>query len=259
MRGIRALAEAPEPVLREAAPFLSDAAIVAGSARQSPLGEAVAAFTQETPMTQDSYHVDICGVKRDLPLFEVAPSVRIALFNMLGDYEVVEALADWLAGRVPEDADAIMTAEVKSIPLAHALAVRLRKPYIVARKTRKPYMVGSLSVEVLSITTGAPQLLWLDGKDLHLVKGKRIVLVDDVICTGSTLAGMTQAGRRGRRAGDRRGGRVHRGQRPGEVEAHHCAGNLPVFLGIVLEARSSAPARPARIRAFGWCSEGTAW
>jgi adenine phosphoribosyltransferase len=141
-------------------------------------------------MSQDVYTVDICGVKRDLPLFEVAPKVRIALFNMLGDYEVVEALAEWLAERMPQDADAIMTAEVKSIPLAHALAVRMKMPYIVARKTRKPYMLGSVSVEVLSITTGAPQTLWLDGKDLHLVKGKRIVLVDDVISTGSTLAGM---------------------------------------------------------------------
>jgi adenine phosphoribosyltransferase len=141
-------------------------------------------------MSQDSYPVDICGVKRNLPLFEVAPGVRIALFNMLGDYEVVEALAEWLAERVPADADAIMTAEVKSIPLAHALAVRMKMPYIVARKTRKPYMLGSVSVEVVSITTGAPQTLWLDGKDLHLVKGKRIILVDDVISTGSTLAGM---------------------------------------------------------------------
>ena len=105
-------------------------------------------------------------------------------------YEVVEAIADELAERVPDDVDALMTAEVKSIPLAHALAVRMKLPYVVARKTRKPYMVGSISVEVLSITTGAPQTLWLDGKDRYLVNGKRILLVDDVISTGSTLAGM---------------------------------------------------------------------
>ena len=70
------------------------------------------------------------------------------------------------------------------------LSVRMGIPYVVARKTRKPYMVGATSVEVLSITTGAPQTLWLDGKDQGLVQGKRIILVDDVISTGSTLAGM---------------------------------------------------------------------
>jgi len=147
-------------------------------------------LTEETIMAQEFYPIEIAGVRRDLPLFEVAPNVRIALFNMLGDYEIVEALADALVERLPKDADALMTAEVKSIPLAHALAVRMQMPYVVARKTRKPYMLGSVSVEVLSITTGAPQTLWLDGKDLHLVKGKRIILVDDVISTGSTLLGM---------------------------------------------------------------------
>jgi adenine phosphoribosyltransferase len=182
-------------------------------------------------MTQDFYPVDICGVKRALPLFEVAPGVRIALFNMLGDYEVVEALGDWLAAHVPGDCDAIMTAEVKSIPLAHALAVRLKKPYIVARKTRKPYMLGSLSVEVLSITTGAPQTLWLDGKDIHLVKGKRILLVDDVISTGSTLAGMT-------RLVEEAGGKViaeaaafTEGNEPDKWKHIIACANLPVFLG----------------------------
>ena len=124
-------------------------------------------------MSEEFYTVSICGLTRHLPLFEVAPKVRIAIFNMLGDTEIVEVIADELARRVPSGADALMTAEVKSIPLAHALAVRLKLPYVVARKTRKPYMVGAQSVEVISITTGAPQTLWLDGKDLPLVNGKR--------------------------------------------------------------------------------------
>jgi adenine/guanine phosphoribosyltransferase-like PRPP-binding protein len=182
-------------------------------------------------MTQESYRVSICGLTRDLPLFEVAPKVRIAIFNMLGDTDVVEAIAGELAKRLPVGADALMTAEVKSIPLAHALAVRMNLPYVVARKTRKPYMVGAMSVEVISITTGAPQLLWLDGKDLDLVKGKRIILVDDVISTGSTLAGM-------RKLVNEAGGTViadaaafTEGNDPAKWEHIIATGNLPVFLG----------------------------
>ena len=182
-------------------------------------------------MSQEIYSTTICGLQRDLPLFEVAPKVQIAIFNMLGDTDVVEAIAENLAARVPQDADALMTAEVKSIPLAHALAVRMKKPYVVARKTRKPYMVGAVSVEVLSITTGAPQLLWLDGKDLHLVKGKRIILVDDVISTGSTLAGM-------RKLVTEAGGEViaeaaalTEGNDPAQWKHIISTGNLPVFLG----------------------------
>jgi adenine phosphoribosyltransferase len=182
-------------------------------------------------MSQETYTVDICGVTRQLPLFEVAPKVRIAIFNMLGDTEVVEAIADELAKRVPYDVDTLMTAEVKSIPLAHALAVRMGLSYVVARKTRKPYMVDALSVEVLSITTGAPQLLWLDGKDLDLVKGKRILLVDDVISTGSTLAGM-------RKLVEQAGGNVvaeaaalTEGNDPEKWRNIIATGNLPVFLG----------------------------
>ncbi|MGQ9491525.1 MAG: phosphoribosyltransferase family protein [Anaerolineae bacterium] len=182
-------------------------------------------------MSQEYYTVDVCGLTRHLPLFEVAPKVRIAIFNMLGDTEVVEAIADELAKRVPTDVDALMTAEVKSIPLAHALAVRLKRPYIVARKTRKPYMVGAMSVEVLSITTGVPQTLWLDGKDLGLVQGKRILLVDDVISTGSTLAGM-------RKLVAEAGGTVvaeaaafTEGNDPEQWKHIIAIGNLPVFLG----------------------------
>ncbi|MCX7707826.1 MAG: phosphoribosyltransferase family protein [Anaerolineae bacterium] len=182
-------------------------------------------------MSQEYYTVDVCGLTRHLPLFEVAPKVRIAIFNMLGDTEVVEAIADELAKRVPTDVDALMTAEVKSIPLAHALAVRLKRPYIVARKTRKPYMVGAMSVEVLSITTGVPQTLWLDGKDLGLVQGKRILLVDDVISTGSTLAGM-------RKLVAEAGGTVvaeaaafTEGNDPEQWKHIIAVGNLPVFLG----------------------------
>jgi adenine/guanine phosphoribosyltransferase-like PRPP-binding protein len=166
-------------------------------------------------MAQEFHTVQICGLTRNLPLFEVAPG----------------AIAEELARRLTVDADAIMTAEVKSIPLAHAVAVRMKMPYVVARKTKKPYMVGATSVEVLSITTGTPQTLWLDGKDLGLVQGKRIILVDDVISTGSTLAGM-------RKLVETSGGAVvaeaaafTEGNDPNKWQHIIATGNLPVFLG----------------------------
>ena len=86
--------------------------------------------------------------------------------------------------------DALVTAEAKSIPLAYALAIETKKPYVVLRKTYKPYMGEALTAETLSITTGQPQILILDEKDRALLKGKKVIIVDDVISTGSTLQGM---------------------------------------------------------------------
>ena len=141
-------------------------------------------------MTQTHYTVEISGIKRNLPLFEVDSGVVIAIFNMLGDTEIVQAAAKELAQLLPKEAAVLMTAEVKSIPLIHALSAETGLPYVVARKTRKPYMINAISEEVLSITTGKPQTLWLDGKDLTLVRGQRVILVDDVISTGNTLRGL---------------------------------------------------------------------
>jgi adenine phosphoribosyltransferase len=84
----------------------------------------------------------------------------------------------------------LITAEAKSIPLAYALSVEAQKPYIILRKTYKPYMGDALKAETLSITTGQPQVLILDEKDRELLKGRKAVILDDVISTGSTLQGM---------------------------------------------------------------------
>ncbi len=143
-------------------------------------------------MTQrETYKVEIAGVQRDLRLFEIKPGLRIAILNILGDTEFVEACARELATRLEKlDYDLLVTAEAKSIPLAHALSVVTRKPYVVLRKVYKPYMGDALRAETLSITTGEPQLLILDEKDRELMRGKKVVILDDVISTGSTLQGM---------------------------------------------------------------------
>jgi adenine phosphoribosyltransferase len=142
---------------------------------------------------RETHAVDVAGVTRDLPLFEVAPGVRIAILNILGDTELVRAAAGALAERIgPLEPDVLVTAETKSIPLVHELSTRLDRPYVVLRKEYRPYMGDALQVETHSITTGRPQTLYLDEKDRDLLRGKRVVVVDDVISTGSTLEAMRE-------------------------------------------------------------------
>ncbi|HMB24354.1 MAG: phosphoribosyltransferase family protein [Chloroflexota bacterium] len=139
----------------------------------------------------ETYTVEVAGLKRNLRLFEIKPGLKIAILNILGDTEFVQVCARELAKKLKEkEYDLLVTAEAKSIPLAHAVSVETQKPYVVLRKMYKPYMGNALRAETLSITTGQPQMLILDEKDLELMKGKKVVIVDDVISTGSTLQGM---------------------------------------------------------------------
>jgi len=140
---------------------------------------------------QQTYAIEVAGVKRDLRLFEIKPGLKIAILNILGDTELVQASARELAVKLKDtEYDVLVTAEAKSIPLAYALSVETKKPYVVLRKSYKPYMGDALSAETLSITTGQPQTLLLDEKDREMIKSRKVVIVDDVISTGSTLQGM---------------------------------------------------------------------
>jgi len=137
------------------------------------------------------YPIEIGGVKRDLRLFEIKPGLKIAILNILGDVELVTACAREMAKKLADKSyDVLVTAESKSIPFIHALAVETRKPYVVLRKDYKIYMGDAIKAETLSITTGKPQTLILDEKDISLIEGKQVAIVDDVISTGSTLGGM---------------------------------------------------------------------
>lgn len=141
--------------------------------------------------TRETHAIKIAGLQRHLRLFEIKPGLRIAILNILGDTELVLACARDL-GKLLRDVkfDVLVTAEAKAIPLAHALSAEMKKPYAILRKTYKPYMGDALRAETLSITTGQAQLLVLDEKDRDLLRGKSVIILDDVISTGSTLQGM---------------------------------------------------------------------
>ena len=132
----------------------------------------------------------IAGLQRDLPLCRVSDDLYIGAFVIFGDAPLTEACAAELLKKAPEY-DYLITAEAKGIPLAHEMARQAGDAkYILARKGPKLYMRDIFSVTVNSITTAKEQRLYLDGADAALMKGKRILLVDDVISTGESLAAL---------------------------------------------------------------------
>ncbi len=144
-------------------------------------------------MTKDAqtHEISIGSIKRDLPIINVG-EISVALLNLLGDSELTEVAADELIKKMPDGVDVLVTPEAKAIPLAHAMSVKTKLPYIVVRKTEKPYMVGAVKKTVISITTGKPQDLVLDGADIEKVRGKTVAIIDDVVSTGGTLRSLSQ-------------------------------------------------------------------
>ena len=135
---------------------------------------------------RETYKVNIAGVERELKLYSVSDKLDIAAFILFGDVEVTIAAADALLKKAPEF-DYILTPEAKSIPLAYEMARQSGKPYVIARKGVKVYMGEPLKVEVQSITTQKVQTLYLGEDECAMIKGKRVLIVDDVISTGESL------------------------------------------------------------------------
>lgn len=136
------------------------------------------------------YTMNIAGLKRDLPLFPVTDDLSIAAFILLGDQEMTVACGKALLETAPQY-DYLLTAEAKSIPLIHEMARQHGdKQYMVARKGTKVYMETPLQVPVRSITTHRQQYLYLGKQEAEAMKGKRILIIDDVISTGESLTAL---------------------------------------------------------------------
>ena len=135
-----------------------------------------------------TYPMTIAGIKRELPLCKVADDFYIGAFIMFGDAEITVACAQELLARAPKEYDDLLTAEAKSIPLIHEMARQSgASEYFVARKGMKVYLTDPIHVQVRSITTQHDQDLYLSGADAAKMKGKKILIVDDVISTGESL------------------------------------------------------------------------
>lgn len=133
------------------------------------------------------YKMKVAGVERDLKLCPIGENLNIGAFILFGDVELTERCAEELYKKAPEH-DVMLTAESKGIPLIHAMC-RLsgKNRYVLARKSVKLYMSDVLVCETKSITTGHVQTLYIDGADAEYMKGKKVLIVDDVISTGGSL------------------------------------------------------------------------
>lgn len=139
----------------------------------------------------ETYTLEVAGLTRELAICPVNEHLDIAAFIMFSDVELTVASATELLKRIP-DCDVFITAESKGIPLAYEMSRQSGKKYILARKSKKLYMKRAIAVPVRSITTDSMQELYLDEDDMAYLRGRRVMIVDDVVSTGESLAALEQ-------------------------------------------------------------------
>ena len=149
----------------------------------------ITAQRNECNMAKRYYELTVAGVTRQLPILNVTETLAIAGFVMLGDVELVTRCAQAMAKKVPAETEVILTAETKGIPFAAELGQRR---YVVARKSVKAYMEHPLWVKDVSITTAGEQTLCLDGPDIERLRGRKVLLLDDVISTGGSMKALRE-------------------------------------------------------------------
>ena len=137
----------------------------------------------------ETYRIKIAGLERELPLCPINENIDIGAFVMFSDVELTVACAEELLKKCGEF-DIILTAESKGIPLAYEMSRQSGKPYVVARKSVKLYMTNPVTVDVKSITTAHEQKLSLSEDKANMLRGKKVLLLDDVISTGESLTAL---------------------------------------------------------------------
>ena len=176
------------------------------------------------------YRLKVAGIERDLPLCPIGDNMNIAAFILFGDVELTERCAAELYKKAHEH-DVMITAESKGIPLIHAMCRNSGKNrYILARKSIKLYMRDVVKCEVQSITTSAKQTLYINGDDAEYMKGKRVLIVDDVISTGGSLHALESLVEQ---SGGQIVGKMAILAEGDAIERHDiiCLGKLPLFDG----------------------------
>lgn len=135
----------------------------------------------------DIYNINIGKIRRSLPLVNVGNDKKIAFLNIYGDNELLEECVNQMVEKIPKNIDVIIAPELGGIVLASHISLKSNIPYIAVRKKVRPYMKQPIIRDILSIGTKGVQTLYLDSNDIEKIKGKNVLIIDEVISTGSTV------------------------------------------------------------------------